>query len=740
MTQLHWMTLPMDELSDTLHRIFSGRDFASKEFGPAKWLSEGSAYTTLESIRKRTSPKSVRGGKERSKELVRYDTMSGKREVLLSLARLASPKAKEALVIAGYAWSEDEKHLLLFTNAQKVWRQKTRGDYWICDLAKKRLRQLGGDAKPATLMFAKFSPDGTKAAYVRENNLYVETLASGRTKPLTKDGSTTIINGMADWVNEEEFGIRDGFRWSPNGTEIAYWQFNTSGVGEMTLINNTDSLYPVLKQFPHPKAGTQNSAVRIGIVTVATGRTRWLKLPGNPRENYVARIGWVGETIFLTRLNRLQNTQDLLLANPKTGSVRRLFRDRGKAWVEHMDEIHWTEDEQTCVWLSERDGWRRAYAVSRSNGKAKAITPKRSDVLRILAVGPKSEWLYFIASPDNATERYLYRSRLDGTETAERLTPQNQPGTHGYQISPDCRRAFHSRSTFDRIPVTNLIRLPSHEVERVLEPNTRLHSRVRQFLAAKSEFFQLPISPNVTLDGWMIRPRDFHPSKKYPVLVYVYGEPVGVTVTNAWQGKRGLFHRALANEGFVIASFDNRGTPAPKGRAWRKIVYGSVGVLSSKEQALAIQAFARRYSFVDRSRIAVWGWSGGGSMTLNLLFRYPKLFHAGISIAPEPDQLLYDTIYQERYMKTPRLNSKGYHDGSPINFAKGLQGKLLLIHGSADDNCHLQGAERTVNRLIELGKPFDFFVYPNRSHSLDEGKGTLAHLYQKMGAFLKKSL
>ena len=267
-----------------------------------------------------------------------------------------------------------------------------------------------------------------------------------------------------------------------------------------------------------------------------------------------------------------------------------------------------------------------------------------------------------------------------------------------------------------------------------------MRENVAPLLVAKSEFFTVDAGDGVTMDGWMIRPPDFDPAKRYPTLVYVYGEPAGVTVTDAWQGKRGLFHRALARDGFVVVSFDNRGTPAPKGRAWRKVVYGAVGVHSSKEQAAAIKTFAASHPFIDMNRLAVWGWSGGGSNTLNLMFRSNGLYKVGVAVAPVPDQRLYDTIYQERYMGLPQDNAEGYRTGSPISFADGLQGRLLIIHGSGDDNVHIQGSEMLVNRLIELGKPFDYFVYPGRTHAIAEGPGTSLDIHNRIARYLKEHL
>ncbi|HXI29778.1 MAG TPA: S9 family peptidase, partial [Vicinamibacterales bacterium] len=671
-------------------------------------------------------------------EIVRYDAKSGARTILVSAAQL-TPKGRPApLDIDDYAWSRDSRRLLVFTNTRKVWRQNTRGDYWVLDLGSGALRQLGGGTPEASLMFAKFSPDGSRAGYVRGNNLYVERIDDGHVVQLTSDGSETTINGTSDWVYEEELGVRDGFRWSPDGTKIAFWNFDTTGIGTFSLINDTDALYPVVTKIPYPKAGTKNSAVRIGVVSADEHHvTRWLDTPGDPRDTYLARMDWLDAgTVAVQQLNRLQNRNDLLLGDVRSGDVRRIFRDESKTWVDVMDDLRWIDGGRACLWLSERDGWQHAYRVPRDGGEPVLLTRFEADVIEIAGVDEAGGWLYFAASPDRATDRYLYRAKLDGSGTPQRVTPAADRGTHGYDVAPGGRLAFHTASTFDRPPSTDVVDLPDHRALRPLTDVSALVAKLKPIVDPPVEFFTLDIGGGVTLDAWMLKPKDFDPSRTYPVVVYVYGEPAGVTVTDRWGGGRNLFHRALAEAGYVVVSVDNRGTPAPKGAAWRKIIYGTVGDLSSREQAAAMRALAEKYRFVDAGRIAIWGWSGGGSNTLNAMFRFPETFKVGVSVAPVPDQRLYDTIYQERYMGLPAENADGYRVGSPINFAEGLQGKLLVVHGSGDDNVHYQGTERLVNRLVALGKPFDMMVYPNRTHAISEGPGTTPHIYRLIGRYL----
>ena len=732
-------------VTETLRREFVEHAFAVKSFGPARWLNGGQAYTTLEASVEAT------GGNE----LARYDSATGQREVLVSAKQLTPSGSKEPLKIEDYAWSNDLTRLLIYTNSKRVWRANTRGDYWVLDRKSGNLRKLGDGGPPSSLMFAKFSPDGSKVAYVRFNNIYVEDLDSGRTWRLTSDGSEKIINGSSDWVYEEEFGVRDAFRWSPDGTRIGYWQFDTSKVKTFALIYDTGApyqvltnipypeydVYPIVRQIPYPQPGTENSAVRVGVVPAGGGETRWMQVPGYADQNYIGRMEWADSgTLILQHLNRLQNTNDVLLADVKTGEVRSIFQDRDVAWVEVVDHLHWVHGGRDFLWVSERDGWRHVYLVSRDGKQVTLATPGQFDVMDLLGTDPEEKWLYYIASPDNPTQRYLYRVRLGATASPERLTPTNQPGTHSYNISPDFHWALHTNSTFDTPPTTDLLRISDQQSQRVLEDNAKLREQVKDLISAPTEFFRLDIGDGVALDAWLMKPKNFDPSKKYPLLIYVYGEPASQTVVDRWDDWNGIFHRAMAQDGYIVASFDNRGTPAPKGRVWRKVVYGTVGVLSSKEQALALQALEKTHTYMDPDRVAVWGRSGGGSNTLNLMFRHPELYKVGMAVAPVADQRLYDSIYQERYMGLPQDNADGYKAGSPINFAEGLKGKLLLVHGSGDDNVHYQGTELLVNRLVELGKPFDFMAYPGRTHTLAEGPGTAFHLYSLLARYLEENL
>lgn len=715
----------------TLERLYSSGDFGGEHFGPARWLADGSGYTTLE--------KAEHGP---GRDIVRYEPASGRREVLVAAERFVPEGAKEPLEIADYAWSADGNRLLVFTNTRRVWRLNTRGDYWALDLRKGGPRKIGRDKDEATLMFAKFSPDGRRVGYVCKNNIYVEDLESGRVFTLTHDGSTTLINGTFDWVYEEELFLRDGFRWSPDGASIAYWQLDSSGVKAYPLVNNTDTLYPMTTLVPYPKVGETNSAARVGVVSAEGGETRWMQVPGDPRDNYIARMDWAASPheIVIQRVNRLQNTNDVLLGDARTGEVRRAISEWDAAWIDVGDDLHWINGGKQFTWLSERDGWRHIYVFSRAGDRAVKVTKGPFDVMDLVQVDERDGWVYYAASPDNPTQRFLYRTRLSGEGEPERLTPTDQGGTHAYQLSPDAKWAIHTASSFGNPPVIDLISLPDHKRVRPLAENNALRTKVAALAKGSTEFFRVDIGDGVELDGWVMKPPGFDPAKRYPLLIHVYGEPAGQTVLDQWGGHNYLWHLMLAQQGYVVASVDNRGTPAPRGRVWRKSIYRQVGILASKDQAAALRALKSRWSFIDGERVGIWGWSGGGSMTLNAILRYPELYKTGIAVAPVPDQRLYDTIYQERYMGLPKDNEQGFRDGSPVTFADRLQGNLLLIHGTGDDNCHYQGSERMINALVAANKAFTMMAYPNRSHGIYEGKNTTRHVYESMTRYLKQNL
>ncbi|MHB8866660.1 MAG: S9 family peptidase [Pirellulaceae bacterium] len=711
----------------TLERIFESQEFHASDV-EARWLESGTAYQVLED--------SGGGGKD----LVQYDVVTGARTVVISAEQLIPAGRDAALSVDDYAWSQDRSLLLIYTNSQRVWRAKTRGDYWLLDRTSRQLRQLGGEARSASLMFAKISPTGRQVAYVCDRDLWVEDLHDHTIRQLTSSDSPDVINGTFDWVYEEEFSLRDGFRWSPDGQAIAYWQLDTRDVPKFLLVNNTDGLYPQVKEFAYPKVGEANPACRIGVVRLDSGETRWVDVPGDPRDNYIARMEWISSTeIVLQQLNRRQNVNHVMIADAATGGVSTLLEERDEAWVDVHDELRWLADGKSFTWISERDGWRHVYLGSRDGGELQRITAGDYDVIELLHVDEREQSLYFMASPDNPCQRYLYRIQLDGSGLT-RITPADAVGTYVYRLAPDGRAAIVSSSAFDRPPTVQLVSLPAHTVFRVLEENRVVQENLQRLQRPATEFFRVDIGENVILDGWCIRPAVLEPSKKYPLLIYVYGEPAGQTVLDQWGGNNALWHWMLAQRGYVVMSFDNRGTPAPRGRKWRKCVYRRVGILGPQEQAAALRTVLADRPYLDPERAGVWGWSGGGSSALHAIFKYPELYRTAISIAPVPNQRYYDSIYQERYMGLPGDNLEGFLEGSSINYAQQLKGNLLIVHGTGDDNCHYQTVELLINELVRLDKPFSMMAYPNRTHAIREGKNTTLHLRRLMTTYLEQHL
>jgi dipeptidyl-peptidase-4 len=715
----------------TLERIFASEEFRGDRVPVVKWLESG-GYTTLQPSK----------GNKDAYDIVRVDA-SGKKELFVPSSMLVPQNAKKPLAIQAYELSKDLDLVLIYTNSVKVWRQNTRGDYWTFRRSTKRLTKLGGDVEPSTLMFAKLSPDGMRVAYVHENNLFTVSVEGGNATKLTEDGSSDIINGTFDWVYEEEFSCRDGWRWSPDGQKIAYWQLDTTDVKKFSLVDYTTANYPIIKSFAYPKTGEQNSRCRIGVVPVSGGTTKWIDVPGNTQTDYyIPRMEWAGNSreLAIQRANRLQNAVDVMMADTVTGKVQTLMTERDGAWVDIQDDaMEWIENNSTFTWISEGKGWRHLHFVSRDGKRSRLAIQCDFDIIQVLRVDEKSRRIYFLASPENPTQQYLYHAPLDGNDAPERLTPLTQPGTHEYAVSPDGTSAVHTYSAFGKPPKVDVVSLPDHKVLHTLSANRKLSIALEKLNKTPFEFFRVDLGDDVLLDGWLIKPTGFDENKQYPLLLHVYGEPASQSVRDRWGGNHYLWHMMLAQQGYVVACVDNRGTPCPRGREWRKAAYRRVGTLASKDQAAATRELLKR-PYLDANRVGAWGWSGGGSMTLNLMFRYPDLFHTGMSVAAVPDMRLYDTIYEERYMGLPQDNAEDYRQGSPITHAEGLKGNLLIVHGSGDDNCHAQGMEKLVNRLIELNKPFSQLVYPNRSHSINEGKTTSLHLYGAMTRFLEDNL
>ena len=698
----------------TLEDIYVKGTFRARGVPQPTWMEDGRSYSALT-----------------EKGLVRVDAATLAETVIVPQAAFVPEGAARPLRVEDYTWSEDKTKLVIYTNSRRVWRRNTRGDYWLVDVAAGTVRQLGKGLEPSRMMYGKLSPAGDRFAYVYYNNLYVEDVATGERRQLTFDGGDVMVNGNFDWVYEEELSCYDGWRWSPDGRKIAYWHSDTGGTGTFLMIDNIDSLYSFTIPLPYPKAGTTNSAVKVGVVDVETARTGWFPVPGDPRENYIARMEFVPGTdeVMIQQLNRLQNTNTVYYGNVNTLELTPFYEDHDEAFLNVHDNIVWLDGNKYFTWTSEKDGWRHLYRVTRDGKKETLLTKGDFDVINVLRIDPQGGYVYYMASPESAVEQYLYRSRLDGKGAAERVTPQGFTGTYSYNISPGAKYALCSYSNHATPRVYEMVSLPDHKTVRRLEDNAALKAVYDSYGFRPREYFQVDIGEAV-LDGWMIKPRDFDPAKKYPVIFNVYGEPASSTVQDSWTGD--YWNQLLAQQGYIVASIDPRGTNNPKGREWRKCIYGKVGILAMADHAKGVRLAEEMFPFMDPERIGVWGWSGGGSSTAHLMFEYPDIYSVGIAVAGVYSQRLYDSIYQERYMGLPSTNPDGYREGSPITHAAGLQGDLLLIHGTGDDNVHYQSLEMLVNELVKHGKMFSMMAYPMRTHGISERENTTMHLYQTM--------
>lgn len=699
--------------------------------GNFKWSNDGKSYYRIQ-----------------AEGIVQYTLPENDAKVLISKEQLTPNQSTAPLEVSYFVFSEDEQKVLLFTNTARVWRINTKGDYWVLNMATGALQQIGQTMPESSLMFAKISPDGKLAAYVSENNIYVEDLSTSKIKALTTDGSVTLINGTFDWVYEEEFACRDGFRWSPDSKSIAYWQIDASDIKKFYMINNTDAIYSELVPLEYPKVGETPSACKVGVVNVDDAKTTWMNIPGDARQHYLVRMEFIPSTekLLIQQLNRKQNQSKLFIAEPKTGTSRLIQQEEDAAWVDiyqagnkytvdFTNNFIWNNEGKNILWATEKDGWRHLYNVSLEGKKEQLITKGAYDFIDLSFIDTKKGYVYFMASPNNATQSYLYKTKLNGKGKLELVSPKALEGTHNYNVSPTGAFAIHSFSNHFTKPASEIISLANHEsvnTEGSIEANL---SKLEETPGV--EFIKVTTSEGVEMDGWMVKPTNFDATKKYPVVFYVYTEPAGTTVNDTYgAGRNRNYNGNMADDGYIYISLDNRGTPAPKGREWRKSIYRNIGRINIKDQALAAQEILK-WSFVDADRVAVWGHSGGGAATLNLLFQYPEIYKTGIAMAAITNQLTYDNVYQERYMGLPQENLEDFVNGSPVTYAENLQGNLLYIHGTGDDNVHYQNAEILVNELVKHNKQFQFMPYPNRTHGIREGEGTTEHLRTLFTNYLK---
>jgi dipeptidyl-peptidase-4 len=723
-----------DSTELNLENIYGGK-LDAKSFGPVDWLNDH-CFTTIEK-------------KGNSNEIVGYETSTGEKTVIVPAERLIPPGASRPLTMNGYTWGRSGTRLLIYTNEKKEIADGSSGDYWVLDLSIWTWYKLGKDLPVQSLKHAQFSPSGDKVAYISGNNLYVEDLSDFEQTQLTFDGGEKIYNGRMQDCNNSMLNLRydpllrgrDGFAWSPDGKQIAFVRMDYSHVPYYYMINNTETLYPRVIRFPYIKVGQQLPGFKVGIVAGSGGRINWLQFPGETYDHYLWQMEWTPDPgkIALQVLDRKQQVMQMMVAQADSNLVRVIHTEKDSAWIE-PNNIYWIDKGKKFILTSERDGWSHLYAYRADGTLLGLLTPGNFDVIVVQGVDEKNGWIYYIASPDDPSQRYLYRTALDGKGKAERISPASMPGTHLYDASPGMNWSVHEFSTMDQPPVYDLVHLPDHKQVKVLESNDALKEKLKAFRFAATSFFRVNIGNGVLLDAYGIEPDKLDPTKKYPLLFFVYGEPALQTVLDKWVGRQYLWHHMLARQGYVIMSVDNRGTPAPRGREWRKAIYRKLGILAPEDQAAAARAIMREKKYIDSSRIGVYGHSGGGQMSLHLIFRFPDIYSLAMPSSFVSNQRYYHAGYQERFMGLIEDNPDGYRDGSPITWAKGLKGKLLIIHGTGDDNVHYQSFEALVNELVADKKRFSMMSYPNRSHPLQEGRNTQFHLFDLRTSFLNSNM
>jgi dipeptidyl-peptidase-4 len=719
----------------TIDRIFNSREFQKQTPPEIQWINGGDSYIVNE-------PSANNPSRE---DLVKYETVLQNRSIYVSAEQLIPANGYAPLEIESFTFSPDETKVLVFTNSSRVWRSNSKGDYWIYDLNTKKLKKIGAKFPSSSLMFAKFSNDNRYVAYVYGFNIYLEDFASGAIRQLTSDGTATIINGTFDWVYEEEFGCRDGFRWNRTGDYIAFWHLDASTTGTYYMLNTTDSIYSRPIPIQYPKVGQPPSAARLGVIRLSDGKITWIAVPGGETANYLPRMQWISDNqLLIQQINRRQDTLKFFTYDVSRNNIKNIYQETNPTWVDisvsditsdawEMEDLPMADKDQYVLKLAEIGEWRHLYKISLLNGKSTDLTPGKYDVARFYTATDK--FAYFNASPKNSTQRYLYRVSLTGKGDTMRVTPHDMNGMNTYNVSPDSRCAVHTFSSSVTPPIVSLISLANHKILKTWVDNAILKKHLASLKPTSTSFFTVTTVDGVTMDGKMIRPLNFSPDKKYPVLFYVYGEPWEQAAADEWKS---LWHTMLAQQGYIVIAMDNRGTPCLKGNEWRKCIYRKLGIVNARDQAMAAKEIMK-WDFVDTSRIAVWGWSGGGSMTLNLMFRYPSVYKTGLAVAALSNQLTYDNVYTERYMGLPLENPEDYRQSSPVTFAGNLKGNLLIVHGTGDDNVHYQNAEMLINELIRQNKQFTMMAYPNRSHNINEGRNTTVHLYTLLTNYLMKN-
>lgn len=633
--------------------------------------------------------------------------------------------------MSNFNLSQDESKALLYTDEEKIYRRSSRENYYVLDLRTKQLTAVSDLGKQR---LAEFSPDGSKVSFVRDNNLFIKDLTSGKEVQITPDGlANTIINGASDWVYEEEFEFSKAYEWSPDGKKIAFYRFDESKVKEFSYME-WGELYPKEYKFKYPKAGENNSLITIFIYDLEKKNSRQVDI-GKETDIYIPRIKWTNNPAYLSfyRMNRLQNKLELLFADANTGNSTVIYTEENPAYIDIVDHLTFTNDNRFFFLSSQKDGYRHLYLYGMDGKFIRQITHGNWEVADVKGYDQEKRIIYFTSTETSPLDRDVCCVYLDGTKL-KKLSKTK--GWNNARFNTNFRYYVHTVSDANTPTVSTLCNIKG-KILRVLEDNHKLVNTIKEYGYSPVEFFTFNNGSGISLNGYIIKPFDFDPKKKYPVLMNVYGGPGHNTVDNRYGMRDFIWYQMLAQHGYISVSIDNRGTGF-RGEAFEKCIYKQMGKLETEDQIDAA-LYLKTLPYVDGNRIGIWGWSYGGYMTALCLTKGADVFKTGIAVAPVINWRYYDNIFTERYMRTPQENHSGYDDNSPINFAKNLKGNLLLIHGTADDNVHFQNSIEFSNALIKANKQFTEFFYPNRNHNITGGNTTL-HLYKMMTDYLLEKL
>ncbi|EMR03409.1 S9 family peptidase [Cesiribacter andamanensis] len=717
--------------SPSLEEIFQQNLFGQQSVSGINWMNDGRYYSSL---RRATGSSPA--------QLIKYDITTGEPvATLVDGSKLTAPGQSQPLSFSGYSLSADESKVLLASEVESIYRRSSKAYYYIYDLKSGALTPLAEGDKQ---LYATFSPDGSKVAYVRNNNLYYKDLASMQEVAVTTDGRfNEIIYGSADWVYEEEFSFAKGFFWSPDSRKIAFYRFDERQVPEFNMQLWTDvrkgQLYPEDYKFKYPKAGEKNSVVNILVHHLAEGKNVQIDT-GQETDIYLPRIYWTKNPDVLSyiRMNRLQNQLELLHANAATGVSTPIITEKAASYVDldYNDQLIYLEDGKSFVRTSEQDGYKHIYHHSLNGDLIRQITSGPWEVTELVGVDEKRGLVYYISAEDSPLERQFYSISLKAKKP-KKTRLSKEPGVVSINMSDDFSFYIQNHSSATEPLTVSLHRAPTGEEVKVLEDNQRLKQRLETHRLNTKEFFDFSTADGTRLHGYMIRPANFDATRQYPVLMYVYGGPGSQTVLNNFSTQREVYHSYLADQGYLVVSVDNRGTGA-RGRDFKHITYGQMGKWEVQDQIEAAR-YLGSMPYVDKDRIGIWGWSYGGYMSSLALFVGNEVFKTAIAVAPVTNWRFYDTIYTERYLKTPQENAEGYDAWSPLSHVDKLKGNYFLIHGTGDDNVHFQNAVALQDALISAGKQFQSFYYPNRNHGI-RGGNTSLHLFQMMTDYLKANL